>query len=156
MFVLKSLFGRVWSKPNAVAQYEFTAQGRIQCASFIDTTYISVSRRRSQHKGTCSDQNGTVVSLTQKHAYWRSGVHVGHLLHLQHVVAQARPYSFNSAMATIRRVEGVEFHFELVITRVYEEGEAQILDEDEESGSIDPYFPKLSRLLQSYARYSRR
>jgi hypothetical protein len=35
-------------------------------------------------------------------------------------------------MITIRR-STIEFHFQLVATRVFEEGEEQLLDEDEES-----------------------
>jgi hypothetical protein len=40
--------------------------------------------------------------------------------------------SYNNAMATVRRTS-VDFRYELAITRVYEPGEEQILDEDDES-----------------------
>jgi hypothetical protein len=37
-------------------------------------------------------------------------------------------------MATVRRTD-TEFQYQLVITRVYEEGEENLLDEDDESES---------------------
>lgn len=40
--------------------------------------------------------------------------------------------SFKDAVATIRRT-GVEFQYQLVVTRAYEEGEEQLLEEDAES-----------------------
>lgn len=43
------------------------------------------------------------------------------------------PSSYQNAMATIRRVMTTEFHFQLVVTRVFEEGEELLLDEDDES-----------------------
>lgn len=36
-------------------------------------------------------------------------------------------------MATVRRVTGVEHTFQLVITRVYEEGDQELLEDEEES-----------------------
>lgn len=44
----------------------------------------------------------------------------------------SRECLFNNAMITIRR-STQEFNFQLVATRVFEEGEEQLLDEDEES-----------------------
>lgn len=44
----------------------------------------------------------------------------------------SRECLFNTAIATIRR-STQEFNFQLVVTRVFEEGEEQLLDEDEES-----------------------
>lgn len=43
-------------------------------------------------------------------------------------------HSFKDAVATIRRT-GVEFQYQLVVTRAYEEGEEQLLEEDAESES---------------------
>lgn len=40
--------------------------------------------------------------------------------------------SFKDCVATIRRT-GVEFQYQLVVTRAYEEGEEQLLEEDAES-----------------------
>ena len=40
---------------------------------------------------------------------------------------------YNDAMATIRRVPSVEHNFQLVITRVYEEGDQELLEDEEES-----------------------
>lgn len=40
---------------------------------------------------------------------------------------------YNDAMATIRRVPSVEHHFQLVITRVYEEGDEELFEGEEES-----------------------
>jgi len=45
----------------------------------------------------------------------------------------ARECIYNDAMATIRRVPSVEHHFQLVITRVFEEGDQEILEEEEET-----------------------
>jgi VID27 N-terminal region len=42
---------------------------------------------------------------------------------------------YNDAMATIRRVPSVEHNFQLVITRVYEEGDQELLEDEEESAS---------------------
>jgi len=36
-------------------------------------------------------------------------------------------------MATIRRVPSVDHNFQLVITRVYEEGDQELLEDEEES-----------------------
>ena len=36
-------------------------------------------------------------------------------------------------MATIRRIPSVEHNFQLVITRVYDEGEQDLLEDEEES-----------------------
>jgi hypothetical protein len=38
-------------------------------------------------------------------------------------------------MATIRRVPSVEHNFQLVITRVYEDGDQELLEDEEESES---------------------
>ena len=43
---------------------------------------------------------------------------------------------YNDAMATIRRVPSVEHNFQLVITRVYEEGDQELLEDEEESTSF--------------------
>lgn len=43
--------------------------------------------------------------------------------------------SYNEAMATIRRVPSVEHNFQLVITRVYEDGDQELLEDEEESES---------------------
>ncbi|KAJ3821989.1 VID27 cytoplasmic protein-domain-containing protein [Lentinula raphanica] len=40
---------------------------------------------------------------------------------------------FNEAMATIRRVPNMEHNFQLVITRVYEEGDQELLEDEEET-----------------------
>lgn len=38
-------------------------------------------------------------------------------------------------MATVRKAPSVEHNFQLVITRVFEEGEEDILEEEDESAS---------------------
>lgn len=44
-------------------------------------------------------------------------------------------------MATIRRVPGVEHHFQLVITRVYEDADQELFeDEDESECAIRPRY----------------
>ncbi|CCM01608.1 uncharacterized protein FIBRA_03668 [Fibroporia radiculosa] len=45
----------------------------------------------------------------------------------------ARECIYNDAMATIRRVPSLEHHFQLVITRVYEEGDQELLEDEEET-----------------------
>lgn len=47
----------------------------------------------------------------------------------------SRECIFKDAVATIRRT-GVDFQYQLVVTRAYEEGEEQLLDEDAESTSL--------------------
>jgi hypothetical protein len=41
--------------------------------------------------------------------------------------------SYNDAMATIRRVPAVDHNFQLVITRVFEEGDQELLEDEDES-----------------------
>jgi hypothetical protein len=41
--------------------------------------------------------------------------------------------SYNDAMATIRRVPSLEHNFQLVITRVYEDGDQELLEDEDES-----------------------
>jgi hypothetical protein len=40
---------------------------------------------------------------------------------------------YNEAMAAIRRVPTMEHHFQLVITRVYEDGDQELLEDEDES-----------------------
>ncbi|KIY74067.1 VID27 cytoplasmic protein [Cylindrobasidium torrendii FP15055 ss-10] len=48
-------------------------------------------------------------------------------------IRSSRECIYPEAMATIRRVPSLEHNFELVITRVYEEGEAELLDDSDET-----------------------
>lgn len=50
-------------------------------------------------------------------------------------------FSFNNAMAAIRRVLTNEHQFQLVITRVFEEGEEQLLEEEEECKLLSSNHP---------------
>lgn len=43
--------------------------------------------------------------------------------------------SYNDAMATVRRVPSMEHQFQLVITRVYEDEDQELLEDEEESMS---------------------
>lgn len=43
--------------------------------------------------------------------------------------------SYNDCMATIRRAPSVDHHFELVITKVYEDGDQDLLEDEDESES---------------------
>lgn len=43
--------------------------------------------------------------------------------------------SYNEAIATVRRVPSLEHNFQLVITRVYEEGDQELLEDEDESAS---------------------
>ena len=47
-------------------------------------------------------------------------------------------HRYKDAMATIRRVPSVEHHFQLVITRVYEEGDQELLEDEDESACVAP------------------
>jgi VID27 N-terminal region len=42
-------------------------------------------------------------------------------------------YRYNEAMAAIRRVPTMEHHFQLVVTRVYEDGDQELLEDEDES-----------------------
>ncbi|EPQ59431.1 VID27-domain-containing protein [Gloeophyllum trabeum ATCC 11539] len=48
-------------------------------------------------------------------------------------IRSSRECIYNDAMATIRRVPSVEHNFQLVITRVYEEGDQELLEDEEET-----------------------
>ncbi|CAK5275544.1 unnamed protein product [Mycena citricolor] len=48
-------------------------------------------------------------------------------------IRTSRECIYNDAMATIRRVSAVEHHFQLVITRVYEEGDQELLEDEDET-----------------------
>jgi VID27 N-terminal region len=64
------------------------------------------------------------------------------VLHFHHLMGRLTIFlsdSFNDAMATIRRVPSVEHNFQLVITRVYEEGDQELLEDEEESASFVGY-----------------
>ncbi len=54
-------------------------------------------------------------------------------------------------MATVRKAQSVEHNFQLVVTRVFEEGEEDILDDEEESA-----FRNLWRLLTRHLILFRR
>ena len=43
--------------------------------------------------------------------------------------------SYNDAMATIRRIPSVDHNFQLVVTRVYEDGDQELLEDEDESES---------------------
>lgn len=53
-------------------------------------------------------------------------------------------YRYNDAMATIRRFPSMEHNFQLVITRVYEDGDQEFLEDEEESESNLAYLFILS------------
>ncbi|KIY49273.1 VID27-domain-containing protein [Fistulina hepatica ATCC 64428] len=48
-------------------------------------------------------------------------------------VRTSRECIYNEAIATIRRVPSVEHNFQLVVTRVYEEGDEELLDDEDET-----------------------
>ena len=45
-------------------------------------------------------------------------------------------------MATIRRLPSVEHNFQLVITKVYEDGDQDLLQDEDESEYLCEYFPE--------------
>lgn len=51
-----------------------------------------------------------------------------------------RTFRFNEAMATIRR-SPAEHHFHLVITRVFEDGDQELLEDEAESESDNRALP---------------
>lgn len=59
--------------------------------------------------------------------------------------------SFNEAMITVRRAP-VEHHFELVITRVFESGDQELLEDDEESQFPLAFLVKPFVLLTVHSR----
>ena len=63
-------------------------------------------------------------------------------VHLGHFTFRSRRYHssqescrYNDAMATIRRVPHLDHNFQLVVTRVYEEGDQELLEDEDESES---------------------
>jgi hypothetical protein len=44
-------------------------------------------------------------------------------------------------MVTIRRVPSIEHHFQLVVTRVYEDGDQELLEDEDESEFPSPSDP---------------
>jgi len=46
---------------------------------------------------------------------------------------------YNDCMATIRRLPSVEHNFQLVITKVYEDGDQDFLEDEDESASSLPH-----------------
>ncbi|KAJ7368363.1 VID27 cytoplasmic protein-domain-containing protein [Mycena albidolilacea] len=48
-------------------------------------------------------------------------------------IRTSRECIYNDAIATIRRVSAVEHHFQLVITRVYEDGDQELLEDEDET-----------------------
>lgn len=69
-----------------------------------------------------------------------------------HVSIGATPYQpsrscgfrYNDAMITIRRVPSVDHNFQLVVTRVYEDGDQELLEDEEESTSTFQVFSSLA------------
>lgn len=58
------------------------------------------------------------------------------LTRITNVHVYVRFYRYNEAMATIRRVPSLDHHFQLVVTRVYEEGDQELLEDEDESTCI--------------------
>lgn len=58
-------------------------------------------------------------------------------LHLDSEADCARTLRYNDAMATVRRISNMEHNFQLVVTRVYEEGDQELLEDEDESTSVD-------------------
>ncbi|GLB33876.1 putative VID27-domain-containing protein [Lyophyllum shimeji] len=48
-------------------------------------------------------------------------------------IRTSRECIYNEAMATVRRVPNLEHHFQLVITRVYEDGDQELLEDEDET-----------------------
>ncbi|KAF7969306.1 hypothetical protein HWV62_27735 [Athelia sp. TMB] len=54
-------------------------------------------------------------------------------------IRTSRECIFNDAMATVRRVPAAEHHFQLVITRVYEDGDQELLQDEDETDEERPF-----------------
>lgn len=63
-------------------------------------------------------------------------------------------HSYNEAIATIRRVPSLEHNFQLVINRVYEEGDQELLGDEDESATYYILFESLLTVLQLTRRRS--
>ncbi len=73
-------------------------------------------RPRSRGQGQRKQQADDVTIAVYKRIYSDCGV-----------------FRYNDAMATIRRVPSVDHNFQLVITRVYEDGDQELLEDEDES-----------------------
>ena len=62
--------------------------------------------------------------------------------------------SYNDAMATIRRIPSVDHNFQLVVTRVYEDGDQELLEDEDES--VCPAYPSATTLLTRRSNSRRR
>ncbi|KAI0699460.1 VID27 cytoplasmic protein [Cytidiella melzeri] len=51
----------------------------------------------------------------------------------EETIRSDRECIYNDAMATIRRVPSIDHHFQLVITRVYEDGDQELLEDEDET-----------------------
>ena len=61
-------------------------------------------------------------------------MHVSVQIPSRHVNTAYQSRSFQDAVVTIRRT-GIDFQYQLVVTRAYDEGEEQLLEDDAESES---------------------
>ena len=61
-------------------------------------------------------------------------MHVGYTRHFNLLlIFLPLSLSYNDCMATIRRLPSVEHNFQLVITKVYEDGDQDLLQDEDES-----------------------
>lgn len=81
------------------------------------------------------DRDGTVVPCeTGKHSVIK-GVHVRPFF-VSSYYSHSSHCRYNEAIATIRRVPALEHNFQLVITRVYEDGDQELLEDEDESAYL--------------------
>jgi hypothetical protein len=88
--------------------------------------------------------NGQLYLLRPGHI--RSDRECMYVLLADYTIASHISFSFNEAMVTIRRVPNVDHNFQLVVTHVYEDGDQEIL-EDEDESTLDPFFCSWEELI---------
>lgn len=64
--------------------------------------------------------------------------------------------SYNEAMATIRRIPSVEHNFQLVITRVFEDGDQELIEDEAESARlVSSAYPQLTHVSTQRTKNAR-
>ncbi|CAK5262685.1 unnamed protein product [Mycena citricolor] len=116
MNIFKSLIGKVW-RPGSQCR-----RGRQDSRrSTLPCSPRSVSHCK---RGYNLNSTGNIRTSGNACGYFRA---------MDMHQAECGTSRYNDAMATIRRVSAVEHHFQLVITRVYEEGDQELLEDEDET-----------------------
>ncbi|KAJ3559138.1 hypothetical protein NP233_g11340 [Leucocoprinus birnbaumii] len=108
MNIFKSLIGKVWQDPNAAEVVKISTGADLCLCSRVRTS-----------------DNHTLHHLGQLYL-----VRPGN-------IRSSRECIYNEAMATIRRVATLEHNFQLVVTKVYDEGDQELLEDEDENEIAD-------------------